>query len=273
MAVYKRGQIYHYEFEHRGDRFRGSTGCKAREPKSSSPPSGKRRRRKPNIVKLSAGALTWGARRHVTGRAREAAGRNPHIIVLARMADARDRGARRSPILIVPYDRLVAKRRGDGVGPGDRRSDVIEPLCRVLDGAQAVGRSAPRSIEWRKHLIEGAERTVRRTSGRRGGRAVCRVAPDYRPIVRFAFSPGAASPSASAWLAGHRLGRAGDPHRALRRRRAARPTAIPLASARAGITLAFTRPASRKGTLLRRSTPDAQRAPRERAPPNPSMRG
>ena len=27
MAVYKRGEIYHYEFEHRGHRFRGSTGC------------------------------------------------------------------------------------------------------------------------------------------------------------------------------------------------------------------------------------------------------
>src|SRR4051794_35252248 len=27
MAVYKRCAVYHYEFEHRGRRFRGSTGC------------------------------------------------------------------------------------------------------------------------------------------------------------------------------------------------------------------------------------------------------
>jgi len=30
MAVYKRGEIYHYEFEYRGHRFRGSTGCASR---------------------------------------------------------------------------------------------------------------------------------------------------------------------------------------------------------------------------------------------------
>ena len=56
MAVYKRGETYHYEFEYRGARLRGSTGCTSRrEAKSSSAPSGKRRLKSTNVVKLSDG--------------------------------------------------------------------------------------------------------------------------------------------------------------------------------------------------------------------------
>ena len=56
MAVYKRGEIYHYEFEYRGLDFAALRAARASaKPKSSSAPSGKRRRRKPNVVKLSDG--------------------------------------------------------------------------------------------------------------------------------------------------------------------------------------------------------------------------
>ena len=53
MAVYKRGEIYHYEFEYRGHRFRGSTGCASRrEAEAVERAKRQGRLRKPNVVKL-----------------------------------------------------------------------------------------------------------------------------------------------------------------------------------------------------------------------------
>ena len=54
MAVYKRGETYWYEFDHRGARLRGSTGCKSkREAQEFERAKRQEAAKEPNVVKLS----------------------------------------------------------------------------------------------------------------------------------------------------------------------------------------------------------------------------
>ena len=62
MAVYKRGETYHYEFEYRGGRLRGSTGCTSKREAQEFERAKRQEAAKEAERReaLGRGPLTWG---------------------------------------------------------------------------------------------------------------------------------------------------------------------------------------------------------------------
>ncbi len=91
MAVYKRGEIYHYEFEHRGARLRGSTGCTSKREAQEFERAKRQEAAKEAERReaLGRGPLTWGvAAIAVLAGAGQHHRRTEGVAVVARMAQA-----------------------------------------------------------------------------------------------------------------------------------------------------------------------------------------
>jgi integrase len=194
MAVYKRGEIYHYEFEHRGFRLRGSTGCTSkreaqefeRQKRQEAAKEAERREA------LGRAPSTWGAiaSRYWTEHGRHHS-RTTHTLTSLEWL-TREIGEA-TPLHEVNGSviaRMVAKRRGDGVGPATVNRTVTEPLRRVLKRAALWGEHLP-PIEWKRHLLSEPRERVRELRAEEEAALFEALRPDYHPIVRFALLTGA----------------------------------------------------------------------------------
>ena len=193
MAVYKRGAVYHYEFEYRGHRFRGSTGCTSeRESRSFE------RQRRQEAEKeaerrqaLGRAPLSWGL---AATRYWQEAGQHHRrtegvLWSLAWLSRELGDGTRLSDINGGVGARLIAKRRGEGVSNATVNRTVSEALRRVLNRAKLWGEHLP-PIEWRKHMLPEPRERVRELRAEEEAALFASLRPDYHPIVRFALLTG-----------------------------------------------------------------------------------
>ncbi len=193
MAVYKRGEVYHYEFELRGRRFRGATGCKnKREAEEFT-----RRKRQEKAKEaerreaLGWGPLTWGVAAtrywHENGQHHSATTHTLRSLawLTAEIGDATPLSDINGSLVA----RLVAKRRGDGVGPATVNRTMTEALRRVLSRARLWGEHLP-PIEWRKHILPEPKERVRELRAEEEKALFEALRPEYHTIVRFALLTG-----------------------------------------------------------------------------------
>jgi integrase len=193
MAVYKRGATYYYEFELRGRRLRGSTGCTSEREARAVERAKREEARKESERREALGQapLTWGATasRYWTEHAQYH--RSPEQTLWALEWLTRHIGES-TPLADITGNtvaRLVAKRRADGVGPATVNRSVTEPLRRVLMKAKAWGERAP-DIKWGDHLLKEPKERVRELTGEEEQRLFAALRPDYRGIVQFALWSG-----------------------------------------------------------------------------------
>ena len=195
MAVYKRAgsPYYQYEFEHRGSRLRGSTGCTSkreaqefeRQKRQEAAKEAERREA------LGRAPLTWGVA--ATRYWHEAGQHHSRTTGTLRALEWLTRGiGETTPLSAINGDlvaRLVAKRRGDGVGPAAVNRSVTEPLRRVLSRAKLWGEHLP-TIQWSKHMLQEPRERVRELRADEEAALFASFRPDYHPVVRFALLTG-----------------------------------------------------------------------------------
>src|SRR5215207_5295889 len=121
MAIYKRGEIYHYEFELRGSRFRGSTGCRSKREAQEFERANRQEAAKEADRREALGRapLTWGV---AASRYWKEAGQHHNrttgtLRALEWLTREIGEATALSAINGGVVARLVANRRGDGVGP------------------------------------------------------------------------------------------------------------------------------------------------------------
>ena len=194
MAVYKRGEIYHYEFEYRGHRLRGSTGCTSkreaqefeRNKRQEAAEAHKRHQA------LGRNPMTWAV---AASRYWDEVGK--HTRSADRTLVALDWLTRHigeaTPLAAVTSDkiaRLVAKRRADGIAAATVNRSMTEPLRRVLTRARLVWGVALPPIEWRRHLLAEPQERIRELRADEEATFFAALRPDYHPVARFALLTG-----------------------------------------------------------------------------------
>ena len=189
MAVYKRGEIYWYEFNY-GRRFRGSTGCtskrEAQEVERQKRQEAARERREA----LGRAPLTWAVAasywQEVGQHHRRTTGTLWSLEWLTREIGGSTRLSDINGSLIA---RLVAKRRADGVSNATVNRTVTQALRRVIERAKLWGEHL-QPIEWRKHMLAEPRERVRELRADEEGALFAALRPDYHAIVRFALLSG-----------------------------------------------------------------------------------
>jgi integrase len=195
MAVYKRGTTYYYEFELRGRRFRGATGCAskreaeafARRKREETVEAQKRRQA------LGRDPLTWGAAasRYWTEHGQHHKEDTGTLRVLAWLTAEIGEATPLASIDGSLVGRLVAKRRAAGVGPATVNRTMTEPLRRVLNRARLWSeREHLPSIEWRKFMLAEPRERIRELRTDEEEKLFAVLRPDHWAIVRFALLTG-----------------------------------------------------------------------------------
>ena len=217
MAVYKRGEVYHYEFELRGRRLRGATGCTSKREAQEFERAGSGKKRAKEAERreaLGRGPLTWGVAAtrywHENGQHHSATTAHPAFSCMAHSV----KSVRRRALSDINGS-LGRPARREAAGRW-RRTDatvnrtMTEALRRVLSRARLWGEHLP-PIEWRKHILPEPTRARARVASGGGGGAIRGAAPGvphHRP-----FCPAHRLPAGRVHrptLAGCRLGRARD---------------------------------------------------------------
>jgi integrase len=195
MAVYKRqgSPFYHFEFEHRGSRFRGSTGCTSKREAQDFERIKRQEAAKEaeHREALGRAPLTWGvaATRYWIEQGQHHAADTGTLRSLEWLTREIGEATRLSDINGSLVARLVAKRRGDGVGPATVNRTMTEALRRVLNRAKLWGEHLP-PVEWRKHLLPEPRERVRELRDDEQEALFATLRPDYHPIFRFALLTG-----------------------------------------------------------------------------------
>ena len=193
MAVYKRGEIYHYEFEHRGPRLRGSTGCTSKR-EAQAVERAKRQEAAKEAERreaLGRAPLTWGvaASRYWEEDGQHHSRTTGTLWSLEWLTREIGGSTRLSDINGSLIARLVAKRRADGVSNATVNRTVTQALRRVIERAKLWGEHLP-PIEWRKHMLAEPRERVRELRADEEGALFAALRPDYHAIVRFSLLSG-----------------------------------------------------------------------------------
>lgn len=194
MSVYKRSdsQTYSYDFSIHGNRFSGNTGHttvrgakafiaeeKARiQSQAIASPHGR-------DIKLDEALLLYWhevGQHHVNADStdRDLAWLRDHLgknTILGRITDA-------------DVARLVAVRRGDGVGPATVNRTCTQVLRKVVLRAAKVWKATTPDINWQQHMLREPQERVREASQVEQDKFLSAVRPDYRPAIVFALLTG-----------------------------------------------------------------------------------
>jgi integrase len=195
MGVYKRAgsPFYWYEFELRGSRFRGSTGCKSKRDAQEFERAKRQEAAKEAERREALGRapLTWGvaATRYWQEHGQH---HKPDTGTLRSLEWLTREIGEATPLSEINgslVGRLVAKRRADGIGPATVNRTMTEALRRVLNRAKLWGETLP-VIEWRKFMLGEPKERVRELRADEEAALFAALRPDYHPIVHFALLTG-----------------------------------------------------------------------------------
>lgn len=202
MSTYRKTDrpFFFYDFQLRGHRFHGSTGCTSKREADAFEKD--RRRQAAEELKqrekLGREPLTFGlaATRYWNEVGQHAASLEDtewSLAWLQREIGSQKRLASIDDDLVA---RLVSKRRADKtragrlVKPSTVNRTVTEPLRRILNRAAKVWREPVAPIDWKKHLLKEPQERVRELRAEEEAALFESLRPDYHDIVRFALLTG-----------------------------------------------------------------------------------
>lgn len=195
MSVYKKpGRApWYYDFQRHGHRFAGSTGCTDKRQAE--------RWLKTYQAEIAARTVAAPQRRHLSLREAvllywQEVGQH-HVNArsserdLARLVAWLGRDTLLDAISDADVARLVARRRGDGVGPATVNRTVTEVLRKLVTRAGQVWQAHTPTISWRQHLLREPQERVRELRPDEQAALFAAIRDDYRPAVLFALLTGA----------------------------------------------------------------------------------
>lgn len=86
--------------------------------------------------------------------------------------------------------RLVAKRRGEGVGPASVNRSVCEPMRAILRRAGKTWKQNVQDIDWKQHFLKEPQERIREASAEEEKKLIAGIRGDYAPALRFALLSG-----------------------------------------------------------------------------------
>lgn len=198
MSVYKpaKSPFYAYDFQIRGIRFTGSTGCTSKRDAEGFEKS---RKDEAKIEVKSIGAQASAPLVFATAAARYYLQVGQHL-----RGDGssnckwsiswleREIGA--ATLISSIDDALVAKligiRRGEGVQPATVNRSMTEPLRKILNRARDTWGQPVKKIDWQRHMLREPKERIRELSFSEESVLFTKLRPDYHSVVRFALLSG-----------------------------------------------------------------------------------
>lgn len=198
MSVYKPGKspFYHYDFQYRGQRFSGSTGCRrkseAAEVERQEKDRVKAAFRAQSGHRAPAMTIDFAADRFWIERGQYYRG-NAQATFKASLAWlVRQVGPNRliSDISNGLVAELAARRRGEGVSNATVNRTVTEPLRRVLRRAASAWEQTVPTIRWGEHVLDEPKERVRELKAGEEARLRAALPADYGVVFSFALLSG-----------------------------------------------------------------------------------
>ncbi len=198
MSVYrpKKSPFYHYDFQHRGIRFAGSTGCASKRDAEAFE-RGKKDEARVQALTLTAQtdapmAFAPAAARYYVEHGQHLRGEGPKSLKSIIGWLERELGPHTllSAIGNDKIAQLVAIRRGQDVEPATVNRTVTQPLRKILFRARDVWAQNIQKIEWKRHLLKEPEERVRVLSAAEEIALFEHLRADYHPSVRYAIKSG-----------------------------------------------------------------------------------
>jgi integrase len=198
MSVYKpkKSPFYHYDFQHRGIRFAGSTGCASKRDAEAFERA-KKDEAHVQALTLAAQAsapmaLAPAAARYYVEHGQYFRGHGPKELQRFIRWLERELGPHTllSSIDNDQVAQLVAIRRGEGVEPATVNRSVTEPLRKILFRARDMWGQQIRKIDWKRHMLKEPQERVRVLGAEEEVRLFDKLRMDYHAVVRFALASG-----------------------------------------------------------------------------------
>lgn len=195
MSVYKdkRSPYYQYDFQVRGARHFGSTGCTSRreaerfeeERRQLAKAATRRAAGEPLTISQATAKFWTEVGQHYRGgyNATFLAALEWIALQLGKTTLLHEIGRRQ-------VSEAVARRRADGVSNATINRTVTEPLRRVLGRARKHWEQEVQDIPWRDFLLPEPKERVRELRADEETRLFAALRPDYHPVVRFALMSG-----------------------------------------------------------------------------------
>jgi integrase len=205
VSVYKakNSQFYHYDFQVRGRRFHGSTGCtRKREAEAVEQQERKRARAAVDAAERTGREpMTWNTASGLywteVGQFHAGEGANNTWRALEWLLDEIGAATRVADIDDGMVARIVARRRGQKARNSDElvsnatvNRSVTEPLRKVLNRARDVWKQEVPKISWRTHMLPETQERVREASADEEERFFAAMREDFRPLVAFSIETG-----------------------------------------------------------------------------------
>jgi integrase len=188
--------FYVYDFQLKGNRFFGNTGCRTKpearkfeeleKEKARDRLKAESARSADEMTIDEAAGLFWDER----GKTYRGNAKKTFKAALAWIIREAGHTTLLSEITNRTVSELVAKRRGEGVSNATVNRTVTEPLRRIMNRAEkAWDQKVPR-INWGQHLLSEPKERTRELSRDEEGRIIEALTPDYQTIFRFAVLSG-----------------------------------------------------------------------------------
>jgi integrase len=198
LSVYKpaKSPYYAYDFQIRGVRFTGTTGCTGKREAETFE---KRRKEEGRVEVKSRTAQEHAPLNFATAAARYYLQVGQHLrgdgpSNCQWSIDWLEREIGASTLLSSIDDALVAKlvgiRRGEGVKPATVNRSMTEPLRKILNRARDTWSQKVKKIDWKRHMLSEPKERVREMSHSEEIALFGNLRPDYQPVVRFAMQSG-----------------------------------------------------------------------------------
>lgn len=198
MSVYKdkRSPFYTFEFQLRGVRFKGTTGCATRRTAEAF--EREEREKAGDYLKrsiaLENAPLTFvqAAARYWIEVGQFLRGDGSKNCKWSIAWLEREVGAHR---LVGSIDdalvaRLVAIRRGQGVKPATVNRSMTEQLKKILNRSRETWNQTTKKIDWKRHMLAEPKERTRELSEGEEGKLFGALRADYHDVVRFAIMAG-----------------------------------------------------------------------------------
>jgi integrase len=198
LSVYKptKSPYYAYDFQIRGVRFTGSTGCTGKRDAESF------EKHRKDEARLEVKALTaqesapltfaTAAARYYLQVGQHLKGDGPKNCKWSIGWLEREIGG--NALLSTIDDALVARlvgiRRGEGVKPATVNRSAIEPLRKILNRSRDTWAQKVNKIDWKRHMLPEPKERIREMSRAEEKTLFANLRDDYQPVVRFAMQSG-----------------------------------------------------------------------------------
>lgn len=192
MSVFKRpgGEVYYFDFQFRGRRFSGPTGCTEKREAQRHEKAVRDEAQSAEIDTTKPLNFSQAASQywHEVGQFHsDPSGPERNLAWLVQHIGKSTMISAIDDSLVA---RLVASRRGEGVANGTVNRTVVEPLRTVMNRASDVWKAKVQRINWRTHRLKEPQERVREATAEEQAAIIAAVPADYTPAILFAIQTG-----------------------------------------------------------------------------------